>query len=121
MQTNKIIIRQLHIHANHGVMEQEQTVGADFTIDLEIVTDFTKAILTDDVADTINYARVHEIVKEEMAKPSRLLEHVAGRIVAALFKEFDQTESISLRLIKDNPPLGADCEGMGVEITENRK
>ncbi len=121
MQTNKIIIRQLHIHANHGVMEQEQTVGADFTIDLEIVTDFTKAILTDDVADTINYARVHEIVKEEMAKPSRLLEHVAGRIVAALFKEFDQAESISLRLIKDNPPLGADCEGMGVEITENRK
>ncbi len=121
MQTNKVIIRQLHVHANHGVMEQERTVGADFTIDLEIETDFSKAIQTDDVAYTINYARVYEIVKEEMAKPSRLLEHVAGRIVAALFREFDEAKSVSMRLIKNNPPLGADCEGMGVEITENRK
>lgn len=118
---NKVIIRQLRIHANHGVMEQERTVGADFTIDLEIGTDFSKAIETDNVADTINYARVHEIVKEEMAKPSRLLEHVAGRIVAALFREFAEAETVSLRLIKTNPPLGADCDGMGVEITENRK
>lgn len=101
-------------------MEQERTVGADFTIDLDIETDFSKAIETDNVDYTINYARVHEIVKEEMSKPSRLLEYVAGRIVAALFREFDEAKSVRLRLIKDNPPLGADCAGMGVEITEKR-
>ncbi len=119
MQTHKIVIEGLHIHANHGVMELEQTVGADFTIDLEITTDFTKAMETDDLTGTISYADICEIVKGEMAVPSQLLEHAAGRIVKTLKQTFPDIQAIRLRLMKDNPPLGADCRGMGVEIEIN--
>jgi len=117
---NKIIIRKLHIHANHGVMDQEQTVGADFTINLEITTDFSGAILTDNIEGTISYADVYNIIKEEMAKPSRLLEYAGGRIVKELFNNFESIKAVRLQLLKDNPPLGADCEGMGIEIVEER-
>lgn len=120
MQKHKIILKGLHIHANHGVMEQERTVGGDFTIDLEITTDFSAAIQTDDLNGTISYAQVYEIVKKEMAQPSLLLEHVGGRITKAIFAEIPQATAIRLRLMKDNPPLGADCEGMGIEIAEDR-
>ncbi len=120
MQKHKIIIKQLHLHGRHGVMPQERTVGADFTLDLEIDTDFTKAMNDDDLSGTISYAEVYETVKLEMAEPSKLLEHAAGRIVMALMQQFPSINGIKLRLLKDNPPVGAQCEGMGVEIEERR-
>lgn len=101
-------------------MLQEKTVGADFTIDVELTTDFSAAICTDDISKTINYAQVHDIIKREMAQPSMLLEHVGGRIVKALFAELPAVSAVHLRLLKDNPPIGADCEGMGIEIFEER-
>ena len=119
MQTHKIVIEGLRIHAFHGVMPQERIVGADFTIDLEIGMDFTKAIETDDLEGTISYADIYEIVKHEMAIPSNLLEHAAGRIVKTLKNTYPPIKSVRLRLMKDNPPLGADCKGMGVEIIDN--
>lgn len=118
MQKHKIIIQGLLIHAHHGVMEQERTVGSDFSLDLEVIVDFCKAIETDNLTDTISYADIYEIVKGEMAIPSQLLEHVGGRIVKTLKQTFPNIKSIKLKLIKVNPPLGADCKGMGIEITD---
>lgn len=110
----------MQIHAHHGVMEQERIVGADFSLDLEIYTDFRRAMETDNLSETISYADIYEIVKKEMAIPSQLLEHVGGRIVKALKQTFPSIDSIKLRLTKVNPPLGADCEGMGIEIIDNK-
>ena len=118
MQKHKIIIQGLLIHAHHGVLEQERVVGADFSLDLEVSIDFKKAMETDNLTDTINYADIYEIVKGEMAVPSQLLEHAGGRIVKTLRQTFPDIESIKLRLMKVNPPLGADCKGMGIEIID---
>jgi dihydroneopterin aldolase len=71
---------------------------------------------TDDVADTLNYAELLEIVKGEMAKPSKLLEHVAGRIGEAVFRQFPQTEAIELTVTKLNPPMGVDSAGASVSV-----
>ena len=111
MQKHKIIIQGLLIHAHHGVLEQERVVGADFSLDLEVNIDFKKAVETDNLTDTINYADIYEIVKGEMAVPSQLLEHAGGRIVKTLRQTFPDIKSIKLRLMKVNPPLGADCKG----------
>ena len=59
---------------------------------------------------------MHEAVKEEMAIPSKLLEHVCGRIVKRLFHDFPAIESIDLKLSKRNPPMGADLDAAGVEV-----
>ena len=118
MQKHKIIIQELLIHAHHGVMEQERTVGADFSLDLEVCFDFRKAMETDNLSETISYADIYEIVKKEMAIPSQLLEHAGGRIVKTLRQTFPDIKSIKLRLMKVNPPLGADCKGMGIEIID---
>ena len=71
---------------------------------------------SDEVADTLNYAELFELVKEEMAIPSRLLEHVAGRIVKSINERFPKVSSIELKITKKNPPMGADCDGAGVEV-----
>lgn len=102
-------------------MAQEQKVGAWFTVDANILTDFTSAMQTDELQGTISYADVYDTIKAEMAVPSKLLEHVTGRIIRAILQRFPSAASVHIRLIKDNPPMGAECSGAGVEVTMSRQ
>lgn len=113
-----IILKGVKIHARHGVMPQEQTVGAYFILDVTISTDFCHAMETDELTGTISYADVYEIIKREMAIPSKLLEHAGGRIVNAIHDELPNVKRIRLRLMKENPPMGADLESAGIEIEQ---
>ncbi len=116
IENSYIALREVRFHAFHGVMPQERKVGADFTVSLRVGVDLSLAVESDMVEDTLNYATLYEVVKQEMAIPSQLLEHVAGRIGRAVFSRFPQVESVDVVLTKLNPPMGADCEGASVEL-----
>ena len=111
-----IHLRNVRFHAFHGVMPQERRVGAYFLVNLRVGYPLEKSMQSDEVADTLNYAALYAVVREEMMTPSNLLEQVAGRIADAVIKGFPQVTSIDLELTKENPPMGADCDGAGVEI-----
>ena len=111
-----ISLRNVRFHAFHGVMPQERRVGGDFLVNLQVGYPLEQAMQSDEVGDTLNYAALYEVVKTEMMQSSNLLEHVAGRIAEAIAERFPQVTSIDLALTKQNPPMGADCDGAGVEI-----
>jgi dihydroneopterin aldolase len=111
-----IFLHDLHFFAYHGVGEQEQKIGNDYRIDLRLKYDISKAAATDDIDAAVSYADVCEAVGKEMNIPSRLLEHVAQRIVDRLFSQFPSVEAIDLTLAKRNPPMGADIKEAGVEL-----
>ena len=46
----------------------------------------------------------------------KLLEAAAGKIVKELCARYKRLESIDLKLVKRNPPMGADCDSTGVEL-----
>ena len=115
-----ILLKDLRFQARHGVGAQETLVGNEFTVNLRLRTDLTKAVRTDDVADTLSYADVFEAVRDEMSRPSQLLEHVAGRIARRLFHDFPALDAIELKLMKRNPPMGADIDSAGVELVLER-
>ena len=116
IESSYVMLQDVRFHAFHGVMPQEGKVGADFLVSLRVGYPLEKAMQSDEVGDTLNYATLYALVESEMAKPSKLLEHVAGRIVKAIEKNFPEVTTIDLKLTKRNPPMGADCEGAGVEI-----
>lgn len=89
-------------------------MGAFFILNLSVLADLSQAVETDSLEGTISYAEVFEVVKAEMAIPSNLLEHVAGRICRALLQRFPSAEAVHLELFKENPPMGAECAGGGV-------
>ena len=111
-----IHLNRLRFHAFHGVEAQERLVGNTYEISLRLQCDVTTAMQTDDVCHTVNYASVYAVVKEEMAVPSQLVEHVAGRIGERLFAEFPAIQSLDISIMKVNPPFGADCDGAGIEV-----
>ena len=63
---SKIYLDDMHFYAYHGVMEQERLVGGEYSVSLAVEADLTEAVRTDDVADTINYAALYEIVTHKI-------------------------------------------------------
>ena len=111
-----IFLNGLRFHAFHGVMPQERLTGNDYRVDLKIDFPLEKAVGSDDVNDTLNYATVYTAVKEEMDVPTQLIERVAYRIADRLFRTFKAINEVEIKVEKCNPPMGADCEGAGAEL-----
>jgi dihydroneopterin aldolase len=119
MQT-EIEIGGMSFYAYHGVGEQERIVGNRFTVDVWLTAPLLRAVESDRLEDTINYADVFTIVRHEMETPSRLLEHAAGRILSALQTAFPQLTAIKVKLTKLSPPLGGDVQSAAVILTASK-
>ena len=115
-----ITLDNLRLYAYHGVAPQEQLVGNEYLLNVRLQTDIRPAASTDDVAQAVNYASVADSIRQEMSQPSRLIEHVAMRIVRRLFADFPAVQALHLRLSKRNPPMGADIDSASVEISLSR-
>lgn len=112
--TSFIFLDNVRFYAYHGVAPQETIVGNEFILSLNLTVNIEHAAKTDEVANTVSYADVYTLLKEEMAVPSKLLEHVCGRIVRRLFIDFQMIEEVKVKLAKRNPPMGADIDTAGV-------
>lgn len=109
-----ICLHEVRFYAFHGVMPQERSVGGEFLVSVKVGCPLEEAMSSDDVADTLNYAELYELVKKEMMLPSSLLEHVMGRIVEAIEKAFPKVTSVEVKIKKVNPPMGSDSNGAEV-------
>lgn len=111
-----ISLNEMTFFAHHGALPQERITGNTYRVNLRIKVDYLQAVLTDELSATINYAEIYKILKEEMEVPSKLIEHVAGRIVQRLFWELPEIEEIEIKLSKVNPPMGGDLHSASVEL-----
>jgi len=112
-----IELEGMEFHAFHGCLEQERREGNTFLVDFYAETDLADAAESDDLNDTVDYGKVYDIVAEQMAIPSNLLEHVAGRILNAIDEAFDEFTFIKVRVSKQNPPVNGKCAWSRVTVT----
>lgn len=103
-----IELRDIHLYAHHGVMSQERSIGAWFTIDCRLAINDHECAYSDEIAETVSYADVYETIKAEMRTPSNLLENVGKRIMESLFEQFSTVTAIEITITKDTPPMGGD-------------
>ena len=104
----KVILSDIRIYAFHGCMEEEERIGSDYIVNLEVETDMIKASASDDLNDAVDYVSLNAIVKEEMSVRSKLLEHVGQRIIDRVLKQFPKVEAIEVSVAKQNPPIEGD-------------
>lgn len=104
----KLILNEIRVYAFHGCMEEEKRIGSNYIVNLEVETDMINPAKSDDISDAVDYVILNKIVKEEMSVRSKLLEHVAQRIINRVLKQFSEVESVVVSVAKQNPPLGGD-------------
>lgn len=113
-----IELEKMEFFSYHGCYEQEQIVGNYFLVDLRFNCDLNSAMKSDDLHDTVSYLEVYQLVKNEMAKKSKLLEHVAGRIIDRLYATYpERISNVTVKIRKMNPPLGGKVDNVSVTIT----
>ncbi len=116
----KVKINNIRVYAHHGCLSEESIVGSEYSVDVIVGADLSKASASDELADTVDYVRVHQIVKSEMQTPSKLLEHVAKRIIDRIISEIKMVDTVELSVSKINPPIGGDVEKVTIMLSSKR-
>jgi dihydroneopterin aldolase len=110
----QIYLENIRTYSHHGCMKEETVVGSEYRVDLWVDADLTVASSSDDLNDTPDYVILHQIVVKEMKIPSRLLEHVAQRIIERIKSSVKDLDHIRVRVSKINPPIGGDIQSVSV-------
>ena len=109
-----INVTGIKLYAYHGCLDEEAIIGCWYVVDVRIETDFSQAQRSDDLANTVDYVSVFQIVKMQMQIRSRLIEHVAGRIADLLIKQIPAIEKADVTVRKINPPMNGDVQEVSV-------
>ena len=112
-----IEIKGIKSFGYHGVFESENIAGQDFYVDVVLELDLTRASLSDDVSDTVNYAEITDLVVEEITgERVALIEKLAGRIAERIRRSYLQITSVSVTVHKPQAPVSAQVEDISVTI-----
>jgi dihydroneopterin aldolase len=112
-----IKIKGIKSFGYHGVLESEKITGQNFYVDVVLEVDLTRASISDDVADTINYAEVTDlVVKEITGAPVSLIEKLAGNIADRIKANYPQAATVSVTVHKPQAPVNAEVKDILVTI-----
>ena len=106
----------MRFYAFHGCLESERRIGTEYLVDFSCELDTSLAEKSDELEHTLDYSLVRAIVAREMAIPSNLIEHVAGRIADALQAEIPGLEHLEVTVSKKNPPVGGECQWARITV-----
>lgn len=119
---DKIIIKNLKLFCYHGVNPEEKEDGQNFIFDIVAGVDLTSPCETDNVDDTVSYAKMIKTIRRvSLSQKDDLIERVAQRIVDALFEEYEKIKTLKVTVKKPEAPMKADFEYVAVEIERERK
>ncbi len=116
-----IKVENIRVFAYHGCLKEETKIGSDYRVDLEVKANLQASAKTDKLNDTVDYVFLNRVIKEEMEKPSHLLETVAKRILNRIFNEDKLVKKATVWVSKLNPPIGGDVERVTIKMTDKRK
>lgn len=118
---DKIIIKGLKVFAYHGVNPEEKRDGQPFELDITLSLPLARAGQTDDLNDTVSYAKAAKTVLRVMTEASYdLLECAAQRVAEQLLAEYHEVEQVEVLLKKPQAPVHAEFDYMAVMITRKR-
>ena len=116
-----VCLENIEFFAYHGFQDEEQTIGNRYSVDIIIATDFLKAAQKDKLSQTIHYGEIYEIIKTQMQISARLLEHLAYRIIANIFENYEKASHIEISVRKHNPPIGGVCSASKIILKSSRE
>lgn len=119
---DKILIRGLRVFAYHGVNSEEKRDGQWFEADITAEADLSPAGGSDDLADTVSYAKILKRAAAVLTQERYdLLEAAALRTIRVLLAEFPPLQRVTVCLKKPDAPIQAEFDWVGVELSRSRE
>ena len=122
MNTDKIILRELHFVARHGVLPIETENSQRFSATVELELSLAAAGKSDRLDQTVDYCAVQAVVRSIIeGSHKRLIETLAESVAAELLKTFPVLAAVTIEIIKPSPPVDFQFAGVSVRIRRERK
>ena len=117
---DKISILKLKIPGNHGVYDFEKKTQGTFELDVELFLDLTIACSTDQLKDTVDYARVTEsIIRVFNENHCNLIERVGEKICIELLNQFS-VDKVMIKIKKPHAPIEANFDTVEVQLIRSK-
>jgi len=113
---SKILLENMEFFAYHGCFKEEQIIGNQFIVNMEIETDTQIAEMSDNLKDTVNYQEVYNTIREQVDVKSHLVEHVGRRILDAIMEKFEGIKHLKVKVSKMHPPMGGKMKCVSLEM-----
>ena len=118
----KIIIKGLKLYAYHGVTPEEKVDGQNFILDITATLNADTAKQSDNVDDTVSYAKIIKTVRAVFTEKSYdLIETAANKVGVSVMQAYPRLDSVTVLLMKPEAPVKADFEYVAVEETITRE
>lgn len=118
----KIIVKGLRLKAYHGVNPEEKINGQMFELDITALIDAKSANVSDELGDTVSYAKIIKTARAVFTAESyNLIEYAANKVAKAIMEEYPKLESVTVLLKKPEAPISADFDYVAIEETITRE
>ena len=118
---DSITLQNMQFVSHSGVLPEEKLNGQNFIVTLILNISEIPACQTDDLMDTVNYAKVFEITRDFVENVTcDLIEFMAHEIILRVMREFEIIEEITCEIKKPTPPIDGKYDSMNVTITRTR-
>jgi 7,8-dihydroneopterin aldolase/epimerase/oxygenase len=114
---DKIILTNMQFYGFHGLLPEENKLGQRFNVDLELYLDTSKAGLSDNMLESIDYSQAYQRVKKVVeGEAKNLIEAVAETIASDLLSSFELLRACRVKVMKPDPPIPGHYQSVAVEI-----
>ena len=120
---DRLSLLGMRFEARHGVLDWEKQRAQPFEVDLVVHADLSPAAERDELAATIDYAALFELVRAIVEGPSRdLIESLAGAIANAVLAATDPAlvDAVEVRVRKPKAPIDGAFDTVEVALTRRR-
>ena len=114
--SDRIVLANIRLDGHHGVPDEERARPQPFEVDVELGLDLGPAGVSDDLARSVDYGPVYDVVKDVITGRSyRLLEAIADAIARRILETYP-VEWVVVRVRKPTVRLGGPLDSASVEI-----
>lgn len=119
---DRISIDGISATGYHGVFDYEKREGQEFRIDVVLHVDITRAALSDNVADTVDYGAVSQLVVEQIkAGPWDLIEKLGLQIADAILGAWPSVATVDVVVHKPQAPIPVPFSDVSISLTRQQK
>lgn len=118
--TDVIRVDGIRGYGYHGVLADERATGQEFFVDVAIEVDLSRAGISDELADTVDYSAVAARVLARIeGEPVDLIERLAHLVAGDVLAD-PRVEAVEVRVHKPEAPVGVPVAGVSVQVRRER-
>jgi dihydroneopterin aldolase len=117
---DRITLTGMHFYGHHGCLPEETKTGQPFDVDAVLYVDVHHAGKSDDLAGTIDYSKVYDVIKDIVENHTyKLIEAVAEMIAHTILSQF-AVDAVDITVHKPQAPVGGLFDDVSVTVERSR-